>query len=266
MDDEVTNLIFGIIFLILIINTTMLMSIASSLYPDPGQSVTTPQSITTPQSPSYPVLASSADPDPVKPLISLIPTLVPLGNQGAALPDTDVVLSGSGTRSVIKSISSYVTIEAKKSPEIETHTTIQPTLPQKYEEGYVTIYSLTNQKVSQVLPIVSFSLLNPPLVIDYDVTPTNATDIKYMEYKEIATVHQENLVINRPYEDSWFMVIVRNKDTGQLVTEDGFGRTYSFQSPRQLVLRENGNYSFEFTGDYAKLDLTMKVKNEGNFP
>jgi hypothetical protein len=175
-------------------------------------------------------------------------------------------LSGTDTNPVIKSISSYVTIETKKSPEIETHTFIQPKIVQKYEEGYVTIYSLTNQEVSQVLPIVSFSLLNPPLVIDYNITPTNATDIKYMEYKEMATVHQENLVINRPFEDTWFEVIVRNKDTGQLITEDGFGRTYSFQSPRQLVLRENGNYSFEFTGDYAKLDLTMKVKNEGNFP
>lgn len=261
MDNEVTNLLFGIIFLILIINTTMVMSIASTLYgPVPGQSITTPES-----SP-YPVLASSADPDPVRPLISLIPTLVPLGNRGSALPDTDVVLSGSGSQSVIKSISSYVTIESKESPAIETHATIQPAIPQKYEEGYVTIYSLTHQKVSQVLPFVSFSLLNPPLVIDYDVTPTNATDIKYMEYKEIATVHQENLVIQRPFEDTWFMVIVRNKDTGQLVTEDGFGRTYSYQSPRQLVLRENGNYSFEFTGDFAKLDLTMKVKQAGNFP
>jgi len=261
MDNELINLAFGIIFLILMINTTMLMSIASSLDgPVPEQSITTPQS-----SP-FPVLAASADPDTVKPLISLIPTLVPLGNRGAALPDTDVVLSGSGTQTVIKSISSYVTIEPKEFPEIETHTIIQPKIPQKYEEGYVTVYSLTNQKVSQVLPIVSFSLLNPPLVIDYDVIPTNATDIKYMEYKEMATVHEENLVINRPYEDAWFMIFVRNKDTGELVTEDGFGRSYSFQSPRQLVLRETGNYSFEFTGDYANLDLTMKVKQEGNFP
>jgi hypothetical protein len=266
MDDELTNLAFGIIFLILIINTTILMSIVSSpIVSSPDEPVPV-QPVTTPQSLPFPVLASSADPDPVKPLISLIPTIMPLGNQGTALPDTDVVLSGSGTQTVIKSISGYVTIETKESPEIETHTFMQSKVPQKYEEGYVTIYSVTDQKVSQVLPIVSFSLLNPPLVVDYDVTPINATDIKYMEYKEVTTVHKENVVINRPYEDTWFMVIVRNKDTGQIVTEDGFGRTYSFQSPRQLVLRENGNYSFEFTGDYAKLDLTMKVKQEGNFP
>ena len=261
MDEEIVKLVFGVIFLILLINTTILVSIGSTLYG------TAPvQVIATPQSSPLPVLASPVDPDPPGSLISLIPTIEPLGNQGAALPDTNVIVTNSDTRPVIQSISAYVTIEPKESPEIENHTYIQPTTHQRYEEGYVTIYSLTGQKLSQVLPLVSFSLLNPPLVIDYNVTPSRAVDIKYMEYKEMTTTHKENLVINRPYEDTWFMVIVRNKDTGEIVTEDGFGRTYSFQSPRQLVLRECGNYSLEFTGDYGNLDLSMKVKQEGNFP
>ena len=160
-----------------------------------------------------------------------------------------------------------MTIEPKESPEIQEsylHPANNPSTGP--EEGYVTIYSLTGQKISQVLPLVSFSLLNPPLVIDYNVTPSRAVDIKYMEYKEMTTMHKENIVIDRPYEDTWFMVIVRNKDTGEIATEDGFGRTFSFQSPRQLVLRECGNYSLEFTGDYGNLDLSIKVKQEGNFP
>jgi len=261
MDEEIVKLIFGVIFLILLINTTILMSIGSTLYGTVPAEV-----IATPRSSPLPALASPVDPDPPGPLISLIPTIMPLGNEGAALPDTNVIVTNSDTRPVIQSISAYVTIEPRESPEIESHTYIQPTTHQRYEEGYVTIYSLTGQKLSQVLPLVSFSLLNPPLVIDYNVTPSRAVDIKYMEYKEITTTHKENLVINRPYEDTWFMVIVRNKDTGEIVTEDGFGRTYSFQSPRQLVLRECGNYSLEFTGDYGNLDLSMKVKQEGNFP
>jgi hypothetical protein len=260
MDQEITNLLFGVIFLVLFINTIMLVSIASVVYGTGSN-----QTITPSESTAYPVLASSVDTDPIQPLISLIPTPAPLGGKSAALPDTNVVLSG-GSNPAIKSISSYVTIEPKESPEIETHTEIQPAIPQQYEVGFVTIYSLKNQKVSQVMPLVSFSLLNPPLVIDYEVAPVNATEVKYMEYKEINVTHEENLVITRPYENTWFMVIVRDKDTGELVTEDGFGRTYSFTSPRQLVLRENGNYSFEFTGDYAKLNLTIKVPKAGNFP
>ncbi len=258
MDEDIVRLVFGVIFLILIINTTILVSIGSTLYG------TAP--IPAPRISQLPALASPADPDPPASLISLIPTIKPLGNQGAALPDTNVIVTNPDTLPVIKSVSSYVTLEPREPPEIESHTIIQSTVAERYKEGYVTIYSLTGQKISQVLPIVSFSLLNPPLVIDYNVTPLRAVDIKYMEYKEITTTHKENLVINRPYEDTWFTVIVRNKDTGNIVTEDGFGRTYSFQSPRQLVLRECGNYSFEFSGDYGNLNLIMKVKQEGNFP
>jgi len=262
MDEEITNLVFGIIFLILIINTTMLVSIGSSLY----GSQAPVQDIATPQRSPFPVLASPANPDPSGSLISLIPTIIPLVNQGAEIHDTNVIVTTSGNQPVIKSISDYVTIEAREPEKIENHTFIQPTTFQRYEEGYVTIYSLTGQKISQVLPLVSFKLINPPLVIDFNITPSRAIDLKYVEYKEISTIYKENLVVNRPYEDAWFLLIVRDKDTGQIVAEDGFGRTYSFQSPRQLVLRECGNYSFEFTGDYGKLDLTMKVKEEGNFP
>jgi hypothetical protein len=104
------------------------------------------------------------------------------------------------------------------------------------------------------------------MVIDYNVTPHNMVDIKHMEYKMVDTYYEENLEITRPYEDSWFKIIVRNKDTGEVVSEDGVGRTYSFQTPKQLVIREYGNYSVEFTGGYGALDLTMKVRQEGNFP
>ncbi len=261
MDEEMNNLVIGVILLILMINTTMLMSISTSLY---GPAFV--QSAPTSQSPSFPVFASSAAGDTPGLPAGGVPTIVPLINQGGPLPDTNVVVSGQGTRPVIKSISSYVTIESKEAPEIVSHTMLQPGIPQRYQTGYVPIYTLNNQEVTQVLPVVSFSLLNPPLVIDYNVTPEGARDVKYIEYKEMATLHSETLTINRPYEDSWFTIIVRDKDTGQLVTEDGFGRTYSFQSPRQLVLREAGNYSFEFSGDYATINLTMKVKEEGNFP
>jgi hypothetical protein len=272
MDEEINNLVIGVIFLILIINTTMLMSIASALYgPAPGESVSSSPdpsfSVLSPSpEPTFPVYASSTDPDPPDSVANLVPAIVPLVNQGTALPDTNVVVSDRATQPVIKSVSSYVTVEPKDAPEIDSHVMIQPEIPQRYETGYVTIYALTDQNVSQNMPVVSFSLLDPPLVIDYDFTPADTIDIKYIEYKELSTLHEENLVVNRPFEDSWFTLIVRDKDTGQLVNEDGFGRTYSFQTPKQLVLRKPGNYSFEFTGDYARINLTMKVIEEGNFP
>ena len=186
------------------------------------------------------------------------------GNSAAALPDASLGVTSAAGSSVSEIISPYVTIEPKPSSDIERHEFLQPSFNQNYGEGYVTIYSLINQNISQVLPIVSFTLYNPPLVIDYNVTPLSVVDIKHVEYKMLDTYYEENLEMNRPFESSWFNIIVRNKDTGEVILEDGIGRNYSFQTPKQLVVRENGNYSFEFTGGYGVLDLTMKVKQQGN--
>ena len=197
---------------------------------------------------------------------NLVPPNVPPGNSATALPGAPLVVTDTGGPPVSEIISPYVTIEPKASQDMVRREFLQPSIDQKYGEGYVTIYSLTDQNVSQVLPLVSFTLRNPPMVIDYNITPQNMLDIKHVEYKMVDTYYEKNLEINRPYEDSWFMIIVRNKDTGEVVSEDGVGRTYSFQTPKQLVIREHGNYSIEFTGGYGALDLTMKVKPEGNFP
>jgi uncharacterized surface protein with fasciclin (FAS1) repeats len=267
-EKEFNNLIFGVIFLILVIICPMLMSITSTLYAqDSLQGISTTNQISasapltvfpTPDIPKTGSITGS--------MIHLIPTTVPPGNSAAALPDAPFGVSTAGRPPGSEMISAYVTIEPKPSLDIARHVSLQPSVTQKYGEGFVTIYSLIGQNVSQVLPLVSFSLQNPPLVIDYNVTPQNLVDIKHVEYKMVDTYYEENLEINRPYEDSWFEIIVRNKDTGEVVSEDGIGRTYSFQTPKQLVIRENGNYSFEFTGGYGALDLIMKVRQEGNFP
>ena len=60
--------------------------------------------------------------------------------------------------------------------------------------------------------------------------------------------------------------LLSKKDTGEVISEDSIGRNYSIQTPKLLVVREYGNYSFEFKGSYGVLNLTMNVKQEGNFP
>jgi hypothetical protein len=260
------NLIFGVIFLVFIIISSMLMSITATLYAQNSPQSISPQGIsTTTQISSSAPRAVPVIPNPTNPgiLASLIPSNVPPGNSAKALPSAPLVVQDPGRSS--GTISPYVKVEPKATPELERHSFLQHSITEKYGDGYVSIYSLTDQNISQVLPYVSFSLHNPPLVIDYNVTPLSQLRLKHVEYKMVDTYYDEDIEVNRPYEDSWFKIIVRNKDTGEVVTEDGFGRTYSFQMPKQLVIREYGNYSFEFTGNYGVLDLDMKVKEEGNF-
>jgi len=113
---------------------------------------------------------------------------------------------------------------------------------------------------------VSFNLRSPPLIIEYSVNPLNTTDLKYVEYKLGSKMHQETINLTRPYEGTWFTVVVRDKDTGEIIYEDGMGRTRAFISPNQLDIRKTGNFQFEFDGEFGYLNLTMKVKKEGNIP
>ena len=284
MDEESITLLFGVIFLILMINTTILWSIASSIYG---------------QNPAQPIMLTGNVPDPISsglsnPVPSPVPSPVPnsqlimnqgaalsdsplsisnsdlsasviqgqpAGNSGGVIPGSQLIKTNSSTSASTKSIASYISIEMPETPEIEFHPNLQPRIPQRDFDGFVTVYSLTNQDLSQALPRISLNLDDPPLVIDFSVSPLNIRDVKYIEHKEIATVYKENVIVNRTYEDSWFQVIVRDKDTGAIIEEDGFGRTYSFENKRQMVVRTGGNYCVEFDGAYATVDLTIRVRD-----
>ena len=159
---------------------------------------------------------------------------------------------------------SYVTIEPALTPEVPTLEDVSSNIPVPSTQDYFTIYSLTNQQLVENVSIVSFNLVNPPLVIDYQVTPFNVTDIKSLDYKIISTEFHENRTIDRAYEQSYFRVIVRDRDTGAVVLEDGYGPMYSPDLTRELTLYQSGNFRFEFSGRYATVNLTMKVKPEEN--
>ena len=255
------NLLFGIIFLILLIICPMILSLTSTLSSWDSLSTSPPLFTSTPVDVSL-----NQNPRFLESIQNQVPTQVPPGNSATAIPDTNLGIADSGSSHGSETISPFVTIEPKVVPEVPRTVFLQSSIAQKYSEDYVTIYSLTDQNVSQFLPLVSFTLNNPPLMVDYNFTPLSQQRVKHVEYKILNTNYQEDLEINRSFENSRFRIIVRNKNTGDVISEDGIGGNYSLQTPKQLVVREKGNFSFEFTGEHGILDLTMKVKQEGNLP
>ncbi|MCK9590929.1 MAG: hypothetical protein M0Q91_02805, partial [Methanoregula sp.] len=229
MDEESITLIFGVIFLILMINTTILWSVASSIFgqnpaqpiivtgnvPDPISSSLSkpvpspvPSPAPSPVPNSQPIMNQGAAlsdsplsisnpdlsasviqiPDPVpgsqpimnqgaalsdSPLSISNPDLSasviqgePAGNSGGVIPGSHLIKTNSSTSASTKSIASYISIEMPETPEIKFHPNLQPRIPQRDFDGFITVYSLTNQDLSQVLPRISMNLVNPPLVID----------------------------------------------------------------------------------------------------
>lgn len=314
MDDESLNLIFGFIFLILIINTTILMSVASSVYGQNSLPRLIPagnipdSSSAVPQKPDVEPVAS------VQPLknrtegltntmtivpppesITQVPGQQPPTNRATVLTDSRLMVTSPGSNHQVTgqqpptnratvltdspiivtpsapsgagpSIASFISIETPEPHEITMRPTLQPRISRTVFEGLVNVFTLTNENFPTDFPRISLKLAKPPLVIDYTVSPLDSLDIKYIEHKEIRTMHKENISIFRTYENSWFMVIVRDKDTGEIVGEDGFGRVYCMDNQRQLVVRSCGNYSVEFEGEDVTVNLTMSVPDGGLIP
>jgi hypothetical protein len=254
MEEEAIRLVLGVIILITVINTTAIWSIASTMY---GQNLT--QAGAAPGSLNASA-AANGTPAAAAPASNSTPKApapkTPAANSTNASPPATLVKS-------------YVTIETPAPPAPEKSPSLQENILEPFQrpvEGYITIFSLTEQDLDQEVPHVSFNLVNPPIIIDYNFTPMNSTDLKFLEYKSKSTMFRENRTVFRPYEQAWFEVIVRDKDTGEIVLQDGIGRTYSLQSPKQLVLQRNGLFEFEFDGDYGTVTLNMSAKKEGNIP
>jgi hypothetical protein len=246
-DDKTVSILtgFGIIFCILLFSTMFTVTpLLSGTVTAAGL-----------QKPSSPVVS---DTDTAQKLPTVTSTSTP-----SVTPA--IISSAPVTQTAQPAIpKSYVTIEAVPTTVKPQLQDLSVNLPDLHYDNYFTIYSLNGQQVQQNLPYVSFNLINPPLVIDYTVIPLNITDVKDVKYKILSTEYNEKLVLNRPYEQARFRLVVRDRETGKVVLEEGYGEPYSLESSKQLFLYKGGNYRFEFSGDYATIDLTLKVKKEGN--
>ena len=251
--DKTINVIagFGILFLILLISTMYTVAPMLSGTDHGMQNVTIPYSSDPGDSQSKAIPKATATPVITPVIIS--PTSVA----------TPVIISPTPVPTPAAP-KSYITIEAVPVASPPILQDLTQDLPVPSTKDYFTVYSMNNQETVTTLPYVSFTLINPPLVIEYDVTPFNITEVKDVDYKILSTVYHEKLTLNRPYEQSWFRVVARDRDTGKVVAETGYGIQYSQETHGKIVVYKGGNYRFEFSGQYSRVSLTMKVKKEGN--
>jgi hypothetical protein len=159
----------------------------------------------------------------------------------------------------------YVTIETLTPTPTSTVVLLQPNLANDdLDASYTTIYTLNNQMVAGRLPHVSFNLVNPPLVLEYVFTPVNITDVKYLEWKSINKTQHLNLSVDRPNEDAWFRVNVVDKNSGELVATDCYGKQCVYQVEHEVNILTAGLYEFQFEGYSGNVSMNMSVKKKGN--
>jgi len=138
------------------------------------------------------------------------------------------------------------------SPTLSNLPVVTPT-----PDTYVTLYNRTAWFV-WTTEAFAFDLTVPPLLIDFKVEPKMITREVHAksDYKDRK---DETYRQTFPSEDSWFKVTVRDRNSGAIVAENGFGKLYSADARKQIYVGQSGNYQIDLTGNDVKVYVLMRA-------
>jgi hypothetical protein len=124
------------------------------------------------------------------------------------------------------------------------------------------VYSV-NQPFQYNSTAVSLNLTNPPLIINFSVTPEIVSrDVWYVN--KTGSKAEVTTTITGPSPNAWFEVTVADKTSGNTVLRDGYARIYGIETQRQLKVFKTGLYRIEFSGNDVTVLINMSVKQQGN--
>jgi hypothetical protein len=110
----------------------------------------------------------------------------------------------------------------------------------------------------------TFNLKNPPMYINYSVIPTNITVNKAGTTQYLT---KEDVVYQYSTYDpqSYFEITVRNKTSGKIYLQDGFGTQYTTYLNNTLKILNNDDMLIEMKGNKITATASFWVKPTGNF-
>ncbi len=109
-----------------------------------------------------------------------------------------------------------------------------------------------------------FNLKNPPMYINYTVTPTNITVNKAGTTQYLT---KQDVVYQYSTYDpqSYFEITVRNKTSGKIYLQDGFGTQYTTYLNNTLKVLNADDMLIEMRGNKITATASFWVKPSGNF-
>ena len=133
-----------------------------------------------------------------------------------------------------------------------------------YQEIYHNELSLKDYTVAY-----AYDLKNPPLVINFDIKPR--IDSRTIWYESRTGTYNSlddkgkrpDVFVTTPQlsPNAWFKIIVRDKTTGNIVLDDGFGRTFGGETNRTVSVRSYGNYQIDMSGNEVNVTVRMNIIN-----
>ncbi|HUU74960.1 MAG TPA: hypothetical protein VMW63_02600 [Methanoregulaceae archaeon] len=128
----------------------------------------------------------------------------------------------------------------------------------EYQNIYYNILEMNYQTVAY-----SYDLSDPPMIIEMCILPETVTRTIWFEsrYGERKDVTQTMTYIS---QSAWFEVTVRDKNTGELVASEGFGKLYSVDVRKDITIRITGQYLIEFTGNDVSATVQIRIPLRDN--
>lgn len=190
------------------------------------------------------------------------------GSSSSSPPGGSQFGDGQGLETTTTS-PSYVTIETPFQTQTSdtfprAHTPVATPTP----DDYIQIYS-TTQSFGYNATAVSFNLTKPPMIINFAVTPVNVTGTKTVTSKT-GEKGEETVSYDYYSPNSWFEVIVREKNTGRILNKDGFGtyKQYSVDTgndvPRKVRVMQPGILLIEMSGNQITATVNVSVIKTDN--
>jgi len=162
----------------------------------------------------------------------------------------------------VTEVTPYVTVVNTGEPETPEYRIFSTPTPLP-EDRSCRIFT-TSQPYFYNGTAFTFDLKNPPLYINYSVIPQNITVNKATTSrfgKKGDVVYQYST-----YDpQSYFIISVRSKSTGEIYLEDGFGTDYTTYLSRTLKVLEADDLLIEIKGNKITATSSFWVKPYGNF-
>lgn len=104
----------------------------------------------------------------------------------------------------------------------------------------------------------SYQLERPPMVIEMCIKPNMTTRTIWYESR-VGEREEKTETVTTISPAAWFEVTVRDQASGTIVAQEGFARSYSVETAKQLTLRYAGTYLIEFGGNDLSAEIQIRV-------
>jgi hypothetical protein len=171
------------------------------------------------------------------------------------------------TQNLVSEVTPFVTgVQTNQENQVkgQGYNTFATSTPIQADQSCLIYFNKQYSALSNTTAI-SFDLKNPPMYINYTVIPFNITVNKVFSSRS-GGGNMETLTYSDYAPYSWFEITVRNKTSGEIYQQDGFGREkgYGIYTSATLKVLKRDNMLIEFHGNNITAAYGVWVKPVGN--